>query len=43
MFADFKSGKYTKDEYMDKRKTLQAKRDKLNAALISFEEDENKL
>jgi len=43
MFADFKSGKYTKDEYMDKRKALQAKRDKLNAALISFEEDEDEL
>lgn len=43
MFADFKMGKMNKDEYMSKRKELQAKRDKLNAALISFEEDEDEI
>lgn len=43
MFADFKMGKMSKDEYMSKRKDLQAKRDKLNAALISFEEDEDEI
>lgn len=43
MFADFKMGEMSKDEYMSKRKELQAKRDKLNAALISFEEDEDEI
>ena len=43
MFADFKMGKMDKDEYMSKRKELQAKRDKLNAALMSFEEDEDEI
>ncbi len=43
MFADFKMGKMNKDEYMSKRKDLQAKRDKLNAALMSFEEDEDEI
>ena len=43
MFADFKMGKLSKEEYMSQRKELQAKRDKLNAALMSFEEDEDEI
>ena len=43
MFADFKMGKLSKEEYMSQRKDLQAKRDKLNAALMSFEEDEDEI